>query len=647
MDPITQQTALASAGGKKDSVYVDDVFSTFLFDGNGSTQTITNGIDLSGEGGMVWHKARNLAQGHYLFDTERGPHNGLFPDGADAEYVHTTNFLTAFNSDGYSFGSAVNANGYKYASWTFRKAPGFFDVVTWTGDGTTKEIPHNLGSTPGFVMAKKLSQSGSWYCEHINTTPKQIKLNEEGGEGTYLSNSILGASNPATHIRADDGSLSSNGQNYIAYIFANNDQQFGTDEDESIIKCGMYTGNGTTNSFTVGFEPQWIMIKNIDNNKQWCIFDHMRGAFPGSNQSFYLQPNGNNSESVANVSFTARGVRLADGSSETNTNGQRYIYVAIRHPHKPPESATEVFDPVAYTGNGTSNTIANSLLYTDMTWIKRRTSSDRPVITDRLRGLNYVASDRNDAESIWGTNDQVRLDSNYSTKRSGNATGYNNSPSQPYISWNFKRAPGFFDVVAYTGTGSGSSTTFNHNLTVEPELMIVKCRNGQENWAVYSSSLGATKYLRLESNAAAATSTIFWNNTAPTSSVFTVYPYDGVNGSGKTYVAYLFATLPGISKVGSYTGTGNDINVDCGFTNGARFVMIKRTDSDHLAHWYIWDSARGIVSGNDPYLIANDEDSEATTTDFIDPLNAGFTVTSSANLGINRDGSNFIFLAIA
>ena len=111
------------------------------------------------------------------------------------------------------------------------------------------------------------------------------------------------------------------------------------------------------------------------------------------------------------------------------------------------------------------------------------------------------------------------------------------------------------------------------------------------------------------------------------------------------YVAYLFATLAGISKVGTYSGTGSDVNVDCGFTSGARFVLVKRTDSS--GDWYHWDSVNGIVAGNDPYLLLNSDAAQVTNTDYIDPLSSGFTVTSSAGSDLNASGGTYLFLAIA
>jgi hypothetical protein len=143
MDPITQQVVLAAAGtsAAADATYVDDVFSTYLYDGTGASQTITNGIDLSGEGGMVWMKSRETQYFHRIFDTERGVTKELNPSGNDDETT-TAQGLTHFLSNGFTIGTdtTINKSGSDnaFVSWTFRKAPGFFDVVTYTGNGTPK-----------------------------------------------------------------------------------------------------------------------------------------------------------------------------------------------------------------------------------------------------------------------------------------------------------------------------------------------------------------------------------------------------------------------------------------------------------------------------------------------------------------------------
>jgi hypothetical protein len=209
------------------------------------------------------------------------------------------------------------------------------------------------------------------------------------------------------------------------------------------------------------------------------------------------------------------------------------------------------------------------------------------------------------------------------------------------MAWMFKRAPGFMDVVAYTGTGS--TQTINHNLGVVPELIIVKSRSYADEWPVYSAALGNANHLTLNTTSAQAGSSAYWDSTTPTASVFTVGARGEVNTSSATYIAYLFATLDGISKVGSYTGTGSPITVDCGFTSGARFILIKRTDS--TGNWYVFDTLRGIVAGADSYLSLNTQDAEAST-DAIDPDSSGFIVNAAGG-GFNTSGGEYIFLAIA
>ena len=168
-------TAAAGAGAGGDVLGVEDVFSTWLYTGNGSTQTITNGIDLSGEGGLVWLKARSETQSHALFDTNRGATKLLASDLSNAE--GTLSGVSSFSSSGFSLGSFWNSSPQTYASWTFRKAEKFFDVVTYTGTGADQTISHNLGSTPGCIIVKQTSGAGGeWYVYHRSLSTPQRKL---------------------------------------------------------------------------------------------------------------------------------------------------------------------------------------------------------------------------------------------------------------------------------------------------------------------------------------------------------------------------------------------------------------------------------------------------------------------------------------
>ena len=168
-------------------------------------------------------------------------------------------------------------------------------------------------------------------------------------------------------------------------------------------------------------------------------------------------------------------------------------------------------------------------------------------------------------------------------------------------------------------------------------MIIGKFRNSAGQFYVYHEALGATNELYFNSNAV--------NVVAPWTLTSTTFQYDTLQINTLTYITYLFATLAGVSKVGSYTGTGALQTVNCGFTTGARFILIKRSDS--TGDWYFWDSARGITAGDDPYLLINSSAAEVTNTNYVDTDTTGFQVTAAAPAGLNASGGNYIFLAIA
>ena len=629
MDPISAQSVLATAGAASgDATYVDDVFSTYVYEGTGSTLSIDNGIDLSGEGGLVWLKKRSATGNNWIFDTERGANSRLLTNTTGAANTGVTGL--SFNSNGFTLNtdSSINASGAEHVMWSFRKAPGFLDIVTYTGDSDiNRTVSHSLGSVPGMIIVKKTSGSGGWYTWHrsLGGTGKALRIESTAGTDT---NSNLFSTLPTATVFSPGDNTHTNqyGQSYVAYLFAHDDQSFGTNSDEAIIKCGSYSSTGFVD---LGFEPQWVIIKSTSDTNpyrgDWRMFDNMRGIIEGDdNQLFANESRAEDTGSFATVlkldptGFTVE----SQGDYGTST-----IYMAIRRPHKPPSAATEVFMPVKTTTQPFSVGFPTDL------GINKPTGTGSVYWVPRLTN-GYLASNATNQESDGRTYFKFDLQNNYTLS---NFWGSNET-----INWQFRRAPGFMDVVAYTGTGS--ARTINHNLGVAPEFMIVKARDVSENWPTYNSTDGATKGMFVNSTNDAFTFN-FWNSTAPTATQFSVATDNAVNGSTKTYIAYLFASLAGISKVGTYSGTGNAVNVDCGFTAGARFVMIKRTNG--TGGWFVWDTARGIVSGNDPYLLWNSNLYQVTNTDYIDPLNAGFTVTSSAPAALNASGGTYLFLAIA
>jgi hypothetical protein len=203
----------------------------------------------------------------------------------------------------------------------------------------------------------------------------------------------------------------------------------------------------------------------------------------------------------------------------------------------------------------------------------------------------------------------------------------------------FRRAPNYFDVVAYSGDAIAGRTV-SHNLGVAPEMMWVKGRSNTDNWSVYHKDLSSGQYLQLNATAAAGTNSNMFTTTAPTSSVFSLGSDGAVNGSSNTYIAYLFASLDGVSKVGSFTINNADITVDCGFSSGARFVLIKR--SSGTDDWYVFDTVRGYVSGSGDAALKLNSTTAESSLNMIDPHASGFSLRSAA--WYNGD---YIFYAIA
>ena len=648
---LSQKLTLAAAGNAAaDPVYVEDVFSTFLYDGTGSAQTITNGIDLSGEGGLVWLKDRTSgwANQHQLFDTERGATKVIYSDSNVSEATDT-NGLTSFNSDGFSIGTtgSINYSGNIYASWTFRKAPGFFDVVTYTGNGQSgHNIAHNLGSVPGCIIVKRTDASDGWAVYHKNT---QGLFSDPANNLANFLNSSNNASGSTSYWNdttptssvftlGSNTLVNGNGMSYVAYIFASDSYSFGENEDKPIIKCGGYTGNGTSGStmktVTVGFEPQWLIIKRTDGTGNWYILDAMRGLTSKQAADRYLYADTSSAEGGHEYgNLTADGFELEGNDGAANANGAKYIYIAIRRPQKPPEAGTDVFVATDSSVSGSSTPEYQANFAVDFA-IKKIRSSGQPTY--------FQARALQDKTLKWNTSDAISAfgaaDFDYST---GYYSDTNNSTS--YWAALFKRAAKCIDVVTYRGTGS--ARWINHNLEVVPEMMWVKCINGN-NWKVYHTAVGNTGYLSLNSTDQARTvaqgyNADPWDSTTPQATRFRVKTDSDVNFNGFDYINFLFATLDGVTKVGEYNGNGSGQDIDCGFTNGARFILIKSVGSS--GPWAAYDHHTGIVSGNESYLLLNTQDGDFTG-DYIDPYSAGFTLTGET---WNNIGNKFMFYAVA
>lgn len=697
--------SMSDGYGKSSSLgYIEDYFSTTLYDGIDGTQTIVTGVNTQQANalggyldGLIWIKQRTVSTDtsngiyadmrHCLFQQQFGTGVGLSTnrtDGIGPLQMGTADIT--FNTDGFTIenGWDVNDAGTTYVAWSFRPQQKFFTEAFYYGNNGAKTINHSLGSKPGCIIIKKTTYLSDWFVVSRKADNDYAVFSNNGtglNQTAAANSSITGSAFTATTIditALNNGSnnINASGEGYIVYLFAHNAGGFGLTGTDNVISCGSYTGNGSFTGTVVnlGFEPQWLMIKRTNDIADWFMLDNMRGvptaATAGTGYDARLSANDAAAENlgVDLVSFTSTGFQLANDTSSVNSNGSTYIYIAIRRgPMKVPTVATSVFGLAARNGgSGTQKFIPgnNSVSFKiDHLWsfgsnqengdpVNPRYSVSRLTDTYSLE-LNRTTSQQFGPSNPIARISGLQVGQPVNTIRIGAAGNINGNLTGTYIDYFFGRAPGFFDVVCYKGNGV-DGREINHNLGVAPNLIIVKDRTlASTNWVVWSSSFsGENLKLNLtnqKNNGGAhifqpVTTTTFYVYNAAGDSVSSGVA-DRCNVSGSSYVAYLYATCPGVSKVGSFTGTGATQVINCGFTGGARFVMIKAANT--TGDWYVWDSVRGIVAGNDPYLTLNTTASQATSTDWVDTAATGFELSNAGGNLANSNGVSYIFLAIA
>ena len=323
--------------------------------------------------------------------------------------------------------------------------------------------------------------------------------------------------------------------------------------------------------------------------------------------------------------------------------------------------SSDYFNTKLYTGNGSTNNITGVGFQPDFTWIKSRTEGYGHSLFDAVRGVTKaIASEGTGAEYTFSTG-LTAFGSDGFTLGSGTVV---NNNSQNHASWNWKangagsantdgsisstvsaNATSGFSIVSYTGTGSNA--TIGHGLGVAPNVVICKSRTTAQGWESYFSALGATQTIRLDSTAAAATSSTRWNNTAPTSTVFSLGTEAAVNGSGANLIAYCFAEKQGFSKFGSYVGNGNADGtfVYTGFKPA--MVILKDYTSASAYNWVILDNKRDPSNGIDRRLQPSSALAEYTdVSDFCDFTSNGFKWRGS-QANWNGSGVGYIYMAFA
>jgi len=324
---------------------------------------------------------------------------------------------------------------------------------------------------------------------------------------------------------------------------------------------------------------------------------------------------------------------------------------------------TDYFETKLYAGSSSNVTVSGLDFQPDWIWLKNRTNAGNHVVCDVVRGgnsngLGNLYPNLTDAEYLpSSTNDSIETINSDGFVVGGN--GNTNGSGENFVSWSWKAGGtgssntdgsitstvsastvSGFSIVSYTGTGANA--TVGHGLGAVPKMIIVKDRSAVKNWTVYHIGVGNDKDILLDVTNAENTSTA-WNNTTPTSSVFSIGTLGNVNTSSNNYIAYCFAEKKGFSKFGSYTGNGSTDGtfIYTGFKPA--FVIFKKTSA--TANWSVRDNKRDSFNAGDTNLFANLSDAESSSND-VDFLSNGIKLRNAGN-NWNSSGATYIYMCFA
>ena len=308
-----------------------------------------------------------------------------------------------------------------------------------------------------------------------------------------------------------------------------------------------------------------------------------------------------------------------------------------------------------YTGTGSSNALTGINFQPDLTWIKKRDGTNYHVLTDAVRGATkQIYSNDTGAEQAVAEGLKSFDSDGFTLGTNGDTNGNGGS----YVGWNWKangagssntdgsitstvsaNTTAGFSIVKWTGTGSAA--TIGHGLGAVPKMIITKNLDEAQNWFCYHTSLGATKYIRLNITNASGTSSAIWNDTEPTTSLFSVGNDTAVNGSSDAMIAYCFAEKAGYSKFGSYTGNGNADGTFIYTGMKPAFVILK--SSTTAESWVLFDNKRLGYNPDNNSLKPDTNGAENTDND-VDFLSNGFKIIRNTGY-VNTSGATYIYMA--
>lgn len=640
--------------GKKPVSYLDKVFDSVAWNGNSTGgRNIAMTLDQT-DGAMTWIKCRSHGEDHVIVDSVRGAHHYLSSND-DGQATNDNTCVQNFTGTGININgnNKVNASSREYVSWNFVPCKNFFAISTWTGTGSNQNISHSLGSVPGMMLVKCTSEDANWRVYHRSVgATKTYYLNATNmsmSSSTTWNNTTPTATNFS--VGAND-ETNKNGESYVAYLFAHEAGGFGPDGDTEVISCGSYTGTGSDEQdgpkITLPFEPAFIMVKRSDSAGTWWLSDTLIGAGSAyTNVKTQLhRANGNNVETNGDATFEIMpdGFRVLSLDSEYNDNGGTYIYMAIAA-----DSGTNTEAPT--TGSSVFN-----LNYGTASATIPTVSSGFPVEFAINKSKQYVGNWHVAARKTWhryakfnanGGTEYFDSDTNMCFEDN---TGYGRNIGTNHINYMWARYAGFETICyhakdSYNTVDSGAGRLLKHNLGRVPEMIWTKRVDGTGAWTVGHKGLnGGTNpwhyYLDTSTSNAQVDSAGPWYDTAPSATHFTI-GQSRSNGNNQDFLACLFASVTGISKVGTYAGSNSQQEITCGFQ--PRFVFIKNmNDADD---WIVLDATRGFGGGDDQRLFFSSNSANSA-------LDVGAIVTTGFDLvgntrSFNQAGRYYMFYAHA
>jgi len=678
MDQATQRLMMGAAGAGEKTLYVDDVFSIDSWVGNGgSSQTKTNGIDLAGEGGLVWSKRVVGSHEHGLYDTERGVNKRLSTDSQSLQ-DSISNGVTSFNSNGFTHSSAddIGGNGDTYAGYTFRKCPKFFTVVKYTGNGTAgRTVDHDLEVTPGSIIVKgydNASGNRKWGWYHRGAASREPnsawEYTKEFGSGfhAYVNAHYAWDDTAPTSTNFTLGAgqaYNQNGVDYVAYLFAHNCGGFGgEDVDASIITCGRTLGRGTAPSTSnpykvnLGWQPQFLIYCNAEESSDIFMLDSLRACSRWGGYKYTYIDSNQGSQTSARLELMSDGFQIVSNNVEVHEYNRDLLWIAIRAPDGEVGKGKEGSDFFSVdTGNNSSTYSVPALDSTHLVdGVIAKQSSDNSNWYMGQRTLNKKLT------TIGTSNSDHPNQGNEDWCDYFSAKGWGQSRNSNWYAWMWKRGKTYDQG---TFIGNGSSQQVYHKLGSVPGLIICRNYGSSDAWRVYHSHLNLgtnpqNYYLQLNSTNnpnGRVDDAGAWNDTAPTNQHFTVGSSNNVNQNGDpSYWHAWAADVTGLCKTGLYTGnnSASAFTIDLGFQ--PRFFMTVPTYENNGStltggDWAIYDYHRGLGGSTNARARLNNKG------DVDGNMGAVFTVSSTGitfNSGFgewvdNRSGYKYIYFAHA